>query len=256
MSESSQVSVEKLPSCRGGTSQVGSGRPPKFLSKSSQVEAGKAPKLSLGLKELKRKIALRKRAGPPAVGGSLRWPARCLRSSLTASGSQRYSVPVPFPPIRPPGWGPLANQQRGSSPMIEPIPNCTDRVWISFGDWTPSMMALASKLNRKPDRPGDDRPRSHELGVDRLSSLPRGRLAIDALFDVADELPYCPDHEEILALGKVLIASHVELEVLCESRRRNRTYLRDREKKKTAPKKRVISCNLPTNGKIGFVRRK
>ena len=139
--------------------------------------------------------------------------------------------------------------------MIEPVPDSPDKVWISFDDWTPSMMALASRLNRKADRPGDDRPRSHEIGIDRLSQLPMGSLAIDALWDISEEWKYCPDHEEVVERGKAVIKMYVELEVLCEKRRRNRTYLKDRERaKKTPPKKRVIRFNLPTNGKIGFTR--
>jgi len=114
--------------------------------------------------------------------------------------------------------------------MIEPVPNSPDKVWVSFGDWTPDMMALASKLNRKPDPPGKTQSRSHEIGVDELSRLPMGGFAIDALFEVADELPYCPDHEEIVALGKRLIQMHVEFRVLREIRKRKQMHLQDRAK--------------------------
>ena len=141
--------------------------------------------------------------------------------------------------------------------MIEPVPNHPDKVWISFDDWTPSMMALASRLNRKPDRPGDDGPRSHEIGIDQLSKLPLGHLAIEALWDISEDWKYCPDHEDVVQRGKAVIKMYMELEVFCEKRRRQKTYLQDREranaKTKRASEKRVIRFNLPTR-KYGIVR--
>jgi hypothetical protein len=57
--------------------------------------------------------------------------------------------------------------------------------------------------------------------------------------------------------GKAVIKMYMELEVFCEKRRRQKTYLQDREranaKTKRASKKRVIGFNLPTR-KYGFVR--
>jgi hypothetical protein len=137
--------------------------------------------------------------------------------------------------------------------MIEQIPN-SDKVWVSFNDWTPDMMALASLLNRKPDRPGEQRPRSHEIGIDELSKLPMGRFAIDALWGVADELTYCPDYDEILALGRTLICAYAELEVLCEKRRRQKVYLQDRERANA--RKKTPPLVQRTSGAVGFVRRR
>jgi hypothetical protein len=120
--------------------------------------------------------------------------------------------------------------------MIEPVPNKPDKVWVSFGDWTSDMMALASKLNRKPDPPGKTQSRSHEVGVDQLAKLPLGSLAIDALFEIADELPYCPNNEEIVAMGKALIKAHAEFRMLREERKKKQTYLQDRARAKGTPK--------------------
>jgi hypothetical protein len=128
--------------------------------------------------------------------------------------------------------------------MIEPVPNSETKVWVSFGDWNADMTALASKLNRKPDPPGKEGSRSHEIGVDELSRLPLGGFAIDALFEMADELPYCPDHEEIVAMGKALIAAHVEFRLLREERRKKQMHLQDRAKAKAreqgTPKPRFV----------------
>jgi hypothetical protein len=54
--------------------------------------------------------------------------------------------------------------------MIEP--KGKDKVWLSFGDWDPDMMALASKLHSKSDPAGETVLRNHEVGIDQLSNSP------------------------------------------------------------------------------------
>src|SRR5262249_39571561 len=86
-------------------------------------------------------------------------------------------------------------------PMIEQKPDGT--VDLSFDDWTPQMMALSSRLHQLPSPPG--RIKNHEVGVDRLSKMRSGAVAVKLLFRHADELEYCPTESEVVRLGLALV---------------------------------------------------
>jgi hypothetical protein len=113
------------------------------------------------------------------------------------------------------------------------------QVLLSFEDWTSQMMILASKLHRLPSPPGETRLKTHEVGIDQLSNLPNGNEAIEALFELVDDLNYCPDCHEVVWLGKVVIKANDELDALLAKRRRKKPA-------KVAPKR--------TKGPIVFRR--
>jgi hypothetical protein len=52
--------------------------------------------------------------------------------------------------------------------------------------------------------------RNHEVGIDKLSNLPRGHEAIDALFNLVDDLKYRPDYQEVFRMGMLVIKTNVE----------------------------------------------
>jgi hypothetical protein len=127
--------------------------------------------------------------------------------------------------------------------MIEVTPD--GKVLLSFDDWTPLMMALTIKLNQLPGRPNASKIRNHEAGIDELNRMPFGELALDLLAEHINDLEYRPNAYEVIALGKALIKSHTELQVLCEKRRRQRTQFQDRAKAR---------ARLRGTPKFGFVR--
>jgi hypothetical protein len=88
-----------------------------------------------------------------------------------------------------------------------------DSVDIYFEDWTPAMMAVASRFHQLPLRPGKTIKR-HEIGIDRLSKMQFGHVAIDLLYDCAGDLEYCPGPEEVVALGLSLLKTRAEIELV------------------------------------------
>jgi hypothetical protein len=121
-----------------------------------------------------------------------------------------------------------------------------NKVLLSFEDWSSEMMILASKLHRLPKPDAETGDKTHEVGIDKLSNLPRGREAIEALFDLSDDLNYCPDYEEVVWLGRVVIKTNMELDALLAKRRRDRVGLQEKRRKRTTP--------IRTTGPIGFTR--
>jgi hypothetical protein len=123
-----------------------------------------------------------------------------------------------------------------------------NKALISFEDWSPEMMILATKLHRLPKPDGET---AHEVGIDRLNNLPHGPEAIEALFDLADQMKHCPDHREVVMLGKIVLKANVELNALLAQRKRYDVGRIERRRGKRPVKK------LPpirTAGPIGFTR--
>src|SRR4051812_21874875 len=87
---------------------------------------------------------------------------------------------------------------------------------INFGDWTPMMISLSTRLHRLPLRPADEcNWRTHEVGIDILHSMgDHGDRAIQLLIQNIEELEYCPNHKEVVALGKALIRVDIDLYAL------------------------------------------
>ena len=133
-------------------------------------------------------------------------------------------------------------------PMIKRSPNGPDLILLSFGDWTPDMMALASKLHMLPKPEGEEA--THEMGIDRLHNLPWGDQAIAALFDVADMLEVCPNHNEVIRLGKTLLKINLALNKLLAKRAREGAA---RQERRTKTPVKVLP--IRTTGKYGFRRR-
>jgi hypothetical protein len=125
----------------------------------------------------------------------------------------------------------------------------SNKVLLSFEDWTPEMMILSSKLHMLPDPPGERAPRNHEVGIDHLNSFPRGSEAIEALFDLVDDLKYRPDGTDVFRMGMYVIKANVELDALLANRRRDGVGLQERRRKRLSK----ISPTR-TTGKIGFTR--
>jgi hypothetical protein len=109
--------------------------------------------------------------------------------------------------------------------MIETMPD--GNVEITFEDWDYQMMALYSRLHQLPLRPGHPVIRTHELGIDVLSKMPWGKMAIRELFFNADILEYCPDHREVVRLGKAIIRAVIDLDTLLSHRKVDRMHRRD-----------------------------
>jgi hypothetical protein len=128
-------------------------------------------------------------------------------------------------------------------------PKSKDRVWIGFTDWTPDMIALASKIHNMPDPPGPVIVRNHEVGIDELKDLPGGPVAIDALFYLVDDLTYRPSDAEVVALGKVVIASLNDLNKVMAERRR-----KAREKRPATTSPKAKASPIATKGPVRFVR--
>lgn len=106
-----------------------------------------------------------------------------------------------------------------------------NKVRISFVDWTSGMMLLSSKYHTlaKPD--GDT---AHEIGIDRLNNWPLGPEAIDALFFLSDDLKVCPNHKEVLRLGKAVIRMMIAVDVLLVKRKRIHIGALERRRKRPA----------------------
>jgi hypothetical protein len=123
-----------------------------------------------------------------------------------------------------------------------------NKLSISFEDWHEAMYALSSKLHHLPLAKGETGPKTHELGIDELNNLAGGDKVIEDLFWLVDELKVAPDYKEVVRLGKIVMRTNVELNVLLAKRRRDRVYLQDRRQrlKKLAP--------IRTVGPIGFRR--
>lgn len=118
--------------------------------------------------------------------------------------------------------------------MIEVTPD--GKMLLSFDDWTPLMIAMTIKLYQLPPRPNDAKIRNHEAGIDELNRMPHGDLALDLLADHIYDLDHCPNSYEVIELGKALLKTHAELQVLRERRRRQRVYLQDRVRVRPKPK--------------------
>ena len=103
--------------------------------------------------------------------------------------------------------------------MIERQPDGTQL--LDFKDWTPEMMALASCMFELPRRPGETGPSTHELGIDRLAKLPRGREAIGMLYDHVSSIQWRPEEDEVVRIGQTLLALQRELDQLHRDRRHN-----------------------------------
>jgi hypothetical protein len=104
------------------------------------------------------------------------------------------------------------------------------KMLLSFDDWTPLMMAMTIKLYQLPPRPNDPKIRNHEAGIDELNRMPHGDLALDLLADHIYDLDHCPSSYEVMELGKALLKTHAEFQIMRERRRRDRTHLQDRAK--------------------------
>ena len=89
------------------------------------------------------------------------------------------------------------------------------------------------------------------MGIDRLHNLPWGDRAIAALFDVADMLEVCPDHHEVIRLGKTLLKVNHALNKLLAKRKRDGVA---RQERRTKTPVKVLPIRTP--GKVGFVRRR
>ena len=96
---------------------------------------------------------------------------------------------------------------------------------VSFRDWTPTMMALSSRLWRLP-LPPKRNLRNHEVGIDRLAGMKFGRVAIGMLFEHAADLEYCPNHSEVVKMGLALLKLCGELELLRRSQAKQRKQAR------------------------------
>jgi hypothetical protein len=103
--------------------------------------------------------------------------------------------------------------------VIERQPDGTQQ--LDFKDWTPEMMALASCMFELPRRPGDTGPNTHEFGIDRLASLPRGREAIGMLYDHVSSIEWRPNEKEVVRIGQTLLTLKRELDQLHRDRRRH-----------------------------------
>jgi hypothetical protein len=109
--------------------------------------------------------------------------------------------------------------------MIEVLPN--GQMLQSFEDWSPMMIAITLKCHRLPSR-STTCLRNPELGIDMLNRMEYGEIALDLLAEHVEDFEYCPDYDEIIEMGKALIKSHAELQVLTERRRRDRAQYKDR----------------------------
>jgi len=97
--------------------------------------------------------------------------------------------------------------------VIEEKPD--GRVIIHFGDWTPLMISLSTRLHRLPLRPDDADTMAFEVGIDRLHSMgSRGDRAMELLIENIDALEYRPNHAEVVALGEALIRVDIDLHTL------------------------------------------
>ena len=100
------------------------------------------------------------------------------------------------------------------------IDNRTDGlVDLDLRDWTRDMLVLSLKLYRLPRRPGAKGGptglSTHDAGIDLLARESWGELAINVMLRhvTNGELEYCPDHMEVLRLGRSLIVSRMQVEL-------------------------------------------
>jgi hypothetical protein len=133
---------------------------------------------------------------------------------------------------------------------IERSPN-RNKVRVVFDDWDADMMVLSSKLHLKPDHPHEVVERNHEIGIDRLSKLPHGHEAIDALYELADDLKYRPDAQDVLRVGILVIRANYELNSLLRKRKR-KGIGKQEWGRRTKSVKRLPP--IRTAGPVGFTR--
>jgi hypothetical protein len=114
--------------------------------------------------------------------------------------------------------------------MIQELPD--GKLMLTFEDWSEEMSALGNRLFQLPLPRGAATIRTHELGIDRLSKLLYGKMAIRELFHNVDELTYCPDHKEVVKLGKAIIRMVIDVDTLLDRRALKRMHLQDRAKSK------------------------
>jgi hypothetical protein len=124
-------------------------------------------------------------------------------------------------------------------PVIERQPDGTQL--LDFKDWTPEMMALASCMFELPRRPRDTGPSTHEFGIDRLAKLPRGGEAVGMLYDHVSSIEWRPEEDEVVGIGRTLLALQGELDQLYRDRRRNRRASQDRRRATKRPRDAIES---------------
>jgi hypothetical protein len=93
--------------------------------------------------------------------------------------------------------------------MIEELPNGACE--LSFDDWDDDMKALSLALSNLPERRDGLHERLHDLGIDMLSRIKHGKLAIRLLTAQVSELSVRPTENEVVKLGRVLLRACVEL---------------------------------------------
>jgi hypothetical protein len=81
---------------------------------------------------------------------------------------------------------------------------------LSFDDWTDDMKALSIALAKLTKR-HNGHERLHDIGIDRLSCIKHGKLAIRLLTEQVPELSVRPTANEVVELGKMLLRICVEL---------------------------------------------
>jgi hypothetical protein len=104
--------------------------------------------------------------------------------------------------------------------MIEERPNGV--VELSYHDWCDDMKGLSEALSRLPARYDGQHERIHDLGIDRLSRIKHGKSVIQMMSELVPELVTCPDADEVMALGKLLLSVWVEVNGVCQEIRRER----------------------------------
>ena len=100
--------------------------------------------------------------------------------------------------------------------MIKEQPD--GRLLLSFANWTVKMKVLAERWHQLPLPPDACPTRTHEVGIDRLSKLQRGKMAIQTLLDNVDDFAYCPNHRQVVQLGKSIIKFSIDLDRLLHQR--------------------------------------
>jgi hypothetical protein len=96
--------------------------------------------------------------------------------------------------------------------MIQELPD--GKLILTFDDWSEEMIALSHRFFQLPLPRGASTVRTHEVGIDRLRRLKLGKMAIRVLYLDADMLTHCPDHKEVVKLGKAIIRATIDLDRL------------------------------------------
>lgn len=84
---------------------------------------------------------------------------------------------------------------------------------LTFEDWTQPMADLSFKLAQLPKH-HDLHDRQHDLGIERLAKLSFGALVIPLLILYADDLDHRPDDLEVIEMGKSIVRTCLELQLV------------------------------------------